>query len=113
MNRVYAAQEPMVKNPRGEWEPNATMDMSDASRYGELIFVWAPGAAAFARAHLERRALEIADRFNEERDWVINVGSPTLLSILAWAIGYRGKKLRVLEWDRRTRQYHPTTTERE
>jgi hypothetical protein len=112
-NVVFAAQEPMVRNQNGHWIRNPTFDLDDAKRFGSIRFVWAPGAASFSPADLRTRAVEIAEEFDDERDWIVNLGSPTLIATLAWAIGHVGKRLRVLEWDRRERAYVPTTDETE
>jgi hypothetical protein len=106
---IFAAQEPMIKNGSGNWIPNPSFDLSDLKRFGNLFYVWSPGAANFAPAHLRERALQIAATFDEDNDCLVNLGSPTLIATLAWAIGKCGKTLRVLEWDRRSSQYILTT----
>lgn len=106
---IFAAQEPMVKNNSGHWTPNPTFDLSDLKRFGTLFYVWSPGAANFAPDHLRKRAVEIAETFDDSRDCLVNLGSPTLIATLAWALGKCGKSLRVLEWDRRAEQYVLTT----
>lgn len=109
--KIFAAQEPMIKNGNGQWIPNPTFDLSDLNRFGNLFYVWSPGAVNFAPDHLRKRALEIASTFDDNCDCLVNLGSPTLIAILAWALGKCDKSLRVLEWDRRLSQYVLTTEE--
>ena len=108
---VFAAQEPMVKNPNGHWVRNPHFNLADTQRFGAIRYIWSPGAAAFAPSDLRSRALEIAEEFDDSIDWLVNLGSPTLIATLAWALGRCGKRLRVLEWDRRGKCYVPTTDE--
>lgn len=108
---IFAAQEPMIRNGSGNWIPNPSFDLSDLNRFGNLFYVWSPGAANFAPSHLRERALQIAATFDDEHDCLVNLGSPTLIATLAWALGKCDKALRVLEWDRRQSQYVLTTEE--
>jgi hypothetical protein len=108
MPRLYAPQEPLIKNMETQlWEPNRRIDLTPAKRFGEITFVWPPGSAIWASYHVRNKALEIAKQYNDGEDFVINLGSPSLIGILCWAIGNVGKELRVLEWDRRINDYVP------
>lgn len=112
MPRLFAPQEPLLKNlETGLWEPNRRIDVSAAKRFGDITFVWPPGSAIWASWHVRQKALEVAETYDDREDFVINLGSPSLIGILCWAIGNTGKELRVLEWDRRIADYVPVIVE--
>lgn len=105
--RVFIAQEPMRKDANGRWVSKG-LDIASANEYGEIIIIWGPESSIMSRNYMEAEALKAADAYDELNDYVVALGSPTLISILAWAIGSRGKMLRVLEWDRSMQRYYPT-----
>ncbi len=113
MGKVYAPQEPMIKNlVTGMYERNARYNLDDAKRFGDLVFVWPNGSQVWNRYEVRQKALEIAQDYHEDEDWVVNVGSPTLMFLLGWALGRSNKELRVLEWDGRINEYVPIIMKR-
>lgn len=106
MNRVYIPQEPMVKHG-GRWVSKG-LDIASANLYGDMIIIWPPGTSIMTGSLVERDALKVARAYDEELDYMVALGSPSLIAILAWAIGKEGKVLRMLEWDRSMKRYYPT-----
>ena len=111
MNRgkVYVPQEPMRKNPDGSWSSKG-YNLAAAADYGDICVIWKPDATIMTRASAEESAVLIAAQYNEDEDYVVALGSPSLIALLGWAIGAEGKQLRILEWDRRMGRYYPTLT---
>jgi len=110
MSIVFIPQEPMVK-VNGRWVSKG-LDIASAYEYGDIVFVWPPGTSVMSRQLIEDDADVAAERYNDEVDYVVALGSPSLIAALGWAIGRRGKALRMLEWDRAMKRYYPTLGER-
>jgi len=104
---VFIAQIPMSKSPDGIWV-NKPIDLSRVSQYGTLEVVWPPGTSVSSRAAIEAEAQKIGEMYDQDTDFLIALGSPSLSCALAWAIGKADKKLRMLEWQNRDRCYAPT-----
>lgn len=104
---VFIPQLPMAKGPNGTWV-NKPIDLNPAMDFGALEVVWPPGASVSSRDAIEREARRISELYDETQDYIIALGSPSLICILTWAIGRAGKKLRMLEWQNRDRRYAPT-----
>lgn len=109
--KIYAAQEPSFKLEDGVWV-RKELDFSPAHEHGELIFVWPPmDSKLFSRRTLEARAIETARVYDESRDYILALGSPSLIGLLGWAIGNEGKKFRILEWSKTAKRYYATLVE--
>lgn len=104
---VYIPQEPMRKNHLGEWITKG-LDLAAATEYGELKIVWPPDASILTRKIIEDTAHRIADQYSEQTDYIVALGSPTLIAVIGWAIGNHGKRLRILEWSKQMKRYYPT-----
>jgi hypothetical protein len=106
----------MRKDDNGNWVSKG-LNLAASAEYGDLIIVWPPDASVLSGDFIEREALNAAARYNDEVDWVLALGSPSLIAVLAWAIGFHGKTLRMLEWDRAAQRYvrtlNPTTNDPE
>ena len=108
---VWIVQEPMRKEYVAEigWRwVSKGLDLASAGRYGNSVIVWPPDAPIRTREVLEAEAGDIARSYNDQNDFIVAVGSPTLIAMLSWAIGKAGKSLRMLEWDRKNECYFPT-----
>lgn len=105
--KVFIAQLPMKKNPDGVWV-SKNLDLSKSEDFGELTVVWPPDASLSPRGAIERQATVMGRHYNDETDYMIALGSPSLICALAWAIGRAGKRLRMLEWQNREQRYVPT-----
>lgn len=109
--KIYAAQEPSIKIEEGVWAPKG-LDFSSAHEFGELMFVWPPmEAKLFSRRELEARAIEAARDYDDSRDFILALGSPTLIGLLGWAVGDQKKRFRILEWSKATQSYYATLVE--
>lgn len=105
---VYAPQEPLIKNMvTGIYEPNRRYNLDALRKFGDIQFCWPNGSQVWARYETMQHARAIAQKFSSEHDWVVNLGSPTLMYLLGWAIGAENKPLRILEWDGRINDYVP------
>lgn len=94
----------------GRWESRG-LNLAALSEYGERIMVWEAGATIISRNMMTQEAMLAAEQYDAAQDYVVAIGSPTLIAILGWAIGARGKTLRMLEWDRAMQRYYPTLGE--
>jgi hypothetical protein len=108
---VFIPQEPMRKNRDGRWVSKG-LDLAATADYGDTLIVWPPGTGIMQPAMLETEALCAADRYNDQRDYIVALGSPSLIAMLGWAIGRVQKQVRMLEWDRELRRYYVTLGER-
>jgi hypothetical protein len=106
-SKVYIPQEPMRKALNGEWVSKG-LDLASAQKFGDVQIIWPPSASILYRSLIEERAQRVADMYNDKTDFVVALGSPTLIGALCWAIGQKGKELRILEWDKGMRMYYPT-----
>lgn len=108
MPRLFAPQAPLWRNlETGDWEPKKGIDLTPAKRFGELVFIWPPGSLISSLPNVSAEAIGVARTYDDGEDFVINIGSPSLIGVLCWAIGNVGKELRVLEWDRKINDYVP------
>lgn len=107
--RVFIPQEPMKKDGNGRWVSKG-LNLQAATDYGEMIIVWPPDTTILTPDNITEDALRVAEGYRDWEDYIVAVGSPTLIGLLCWAIGSRGKEIRMLEWDRDLRRYCPTLT---
>lgn len=106
MNRavVYAVQQPVFKNNYGQWISKG-YDLASIETYGDIKYVWTPEPDIKSRSTMETMALQIARNYKEDVDFVLAIGSPSLIAMIGWAIGVEGKTIRLLQWDRKRRKY--------
>jgi len=97
----------MRKDPLGRWVSKG-LDLAATAEFGDIRIVWPPGAAIIGAETTAEVAAIAASAYDEQLDYVVALGSPTLIAVLAWAIGNRGKRLRMLEWDTRNKRYYST-----
>lgn len=106
MSRVFAVHQPTGRDGRtGAIKP--TMDLSPALEWGELRFIlreWEnPFANIQATADEVRRVLE-GEKFGPE-DWLLLVGNPCLIALVAAEAGRLVGQLRMLQWSRADHTY--------
>lgn len=104
---VFAPQEPMRKDTNGRWVSKG-LNLAATAEYGDLLIMWSPDASVLSYGHVMKEARSFAESYDEERDWLVAVGSPSLIAAFAHAIGIEGKRLRILEWDRAAQRYAST-----
>jgi len=112
---VFAAQEPMYKDADGRWISRG-FNLAAAADFGDLVIVWGPDAPIMSPGLIAGQALSAASRYDPAMDYIVALGSPTLIAVLAWAIGRKRKPIRMLEWDKRFGRYYVTmqpSTERQ
>ncbi len=108
MSRVFVVHQPTGRDRvTGDIKP--TMDLSPAAEYGPLIFVlrdWANPHADFQTLADEvQRVLEV-EGFGPE-DWLLLVGNPCLIGLVAAEAALQTGWLRALQWDRAGARYLP------
>lgn len=91
------------------------MDLSPATAYGELVFV------LHEAQHPHRDPEAVLVSINEvmeeesftENDWLLLVGNPVLIALVAVAATYYAPRLNLLQWDRGSGSYIPVTIDHE
>ena len=108
MSRVFVVHQPTGRD-RATGAIKPTMDLSPASEYGQLRFVlreWEnPFADIRATVAEVRRVLE-GEKITG-RDWLLLVGNPCLIGIVAAVASDYVSDLRMLQWDRTAHRYLP------
>ena len=108
MSRVFVVHQPTGRD-RGTGAIKPTMDLSPALEYGELRFIlreWEnPFADVDATVTEVRRVLE-GERLCGQ-DWLLLVGNPVLIGIVAAVASDLVSDLRMLQWDRSAHRYIP------
>ena len=103
---VWIPQEPM-RREGGAWISKG-FNLAATAEYGSMRIVWGPDTSILDRDALEDTARRAASDYDPEADYVVALGSPTLIAMLSWAIGEAGKPIYMLEWDKPGRRYYPT-----
>lgn len=104
MPRVFAPQQPAkFDNDTHLWIP--TMNLKPAEKWGELVVLFPQSVSRANTAPLIEAMKERMRDFTED-DCIIAVGDPALIAAAA-CISARlcGGKLRMLKWDRMSRDY--------
>lgn len=84
-------------------------DVSDAKRFGELVFLTTRG---YKPKDLERVAFEVTghlQRFNPDEDYFLPVGQDLLNLTCMWVLAKKFDTIPVLFWEFRERRYLPKT----
>lgn len=108
MSRVFIVQQPTGRDPRTGAIQN-TMDLSPANKWGEPIHILRDWENPFknpdATAEEVERIFEVND-FCED-DWLLLVGNPILIGIVASVATGWVDRLKMLQWSRADREYIP------
>lgn len=111
-SRVFVVHQPTGRDP---WTHavKPTMDLSPALEYGELRFILRDFENPFANP---QASMDEVQRVLEEEsfcaeDWVLLVGNPVLIGMVAAAAARRANALRMLQWNRTERRYMPVVTQ--
>ena len=105
---IWIPQEPMRKLD-GEWV-RKEIDIASASEFGQIQVIWPPDAPILTQGVVAADAMRVARSYDQTRDYIIALGSPSLIAMLGWALGKYNKQLRMLEWSKQARRYYPTVT---
>ena len=107
---IWIPQEPMHRE-NGRWVSKG-FDLAATAEYGNMKIIWSPDTSVLQRGEIERDALAAAKQYDSTCDYVVALGSPTLIGMLGWALGTLDKPLRVLEWSKQMKRYYPTMTQK-
>ncbi len=101
---VYAPQQPSRFDASYQlWVP--TVDLTPARKFGKLNIMLPPNFGMMVGAPLVDALKERMATFRAT-DYLLAVGDPTLIAAAAGIAALRtGGKLRLLKWDRHTRDY--------
>jgi hypothetical protein len=106
--RVFVVHQPTGRD-RSTGAIKPTMDLSPAREYGELRYILREWENPFndfnATATEVRRVLE-GEGFNDA-DWLLLVGNPCLIGLVAAQAVLITGDLRLLQWDRSSHRYQP------
>lgn len=112
MSRVFAVHQPTGRD-RGTGAIKPTMDLSPAREHGELRFV----LREFENPHndinhtaAEVRRVLVGGGFGPD-DWLLLVGNPCLIALVAAEAARITGQLRMLQWDRSQHRYLPVTAQ--
>lgn len=101
---VYVVQSPERRAPDGRVE--VTMDLTPAAQFGELVYLLDDPRQILAPVPAVRDIRAKMRGFSED-DYILPVGSPAAIgAACAVASAMNGGRFRVLQWDRRERQYY-------
>lgn len=111
MSRVFVVHQPTGRDRSGAIKP--TMDLSPAREYGDLRFILREWENPFndltATAAEVRRVLE--GEGLDRSDWLLLVGNPCLIGIVAAEAARLTGELRMLQWDRTAHRYIPVSAQ--
>lgn len=104
MPRVYLPQLPSRFDGRmNAWVP--TVDVTPATRFGEIVVVTEPQAYRMAVAQLVP-AIKHQMRDFTQSDYLIALGDPSIMVTCALVAATRtGGRVKLLKWDRRLTDY--------
>jgi hypothetical protein len=103
MARVFVAQEPMRKGASGRTQP--AIDLTPARQFGELIYCldWSDSKYDDPDMML-LKVLQTLDSIRED-DYVLMVGSPTAMALVAGVAFCNCDSIRLLQWDKDASRY--------
>lgn len=114
MPRVYATQLPHGLNretgqiePKYKLGPDDPMGRALRERYGELVWVCDPNDAPWKPGVIDKMR-HVMDDY-EEGDWLLLLGNPILMSMMALYAGDHVTHLHFLQWS--NGDYKPVTLE--
>lgn len=95
MSKVYVVQEDPKKN------------LAPAMKFGEIVIVCPFGQVNFDTAEITNVIAVKLEDFNEDEDYLLLVGDPTLIAICSAMVGlYTNGMFRILKWDRQEHIYY-------
>ena len=104
MSKVYVPQQPSRFDTATRlWIP--TVNLDSAKVYGEVVIMLPPNANRLHTAPLVAALKELMASFTAE-DYVVAVGDPSLIAAAACIAARKtGGSLRLLKWDRMSKDY--------
>lgn len=106
MSKVYIVQEVLRRSEAtGAMVP--ALDLSDAARYGALEVLLQPGRVALSTAPMLHRLRNALRDFCDE-DYLLPTGDTAAIVAASVVAGSMNRgRVKVLSWDRQSRQYIP------
>lgn len=103
--KVFITQEPTRRN-RNTGEIEASIDLTPAAVYGELVVLLPPGnMPTLSSAPVTNKLIHALRNFCDD-DYVLAVGNPDALMLVgAIAAKFNRGRYKSLVWDKRIRQY--------
>ena len=96
MAKVYVVQEDPNKN------------LAPAMKFGSIVVLCPYGQVNFDASECTDMIADKLEHFNEEEDYLLLVGDPTLIAICSAITGlYTNGIFKVLKWDRQEHIYYP------
>jgi hypothetical protein len=111
VTRVFVVHQPTGRD-RGTGAIKPTMDLSPAREYGELRFILREWENPFN--DIDATTAEVRRVLTGEMrggDWLLLVGNPVLIGIVAAVAAELFGELRMLQWDRSAHRYLPVTAQ--
>ena len=112
MSRVFVVHQPTGRDPYTH-AVRPTMDLSPALEYGDLRYILRDSENPFSNPQATMD--EVLRVFEDEQlsgdDWVLLVGNPVLIGMVAAAAAQRTGALRCLQWNRTERRYMPVVAQ--
>lgn len=110
---VFATQCPMIKKgnqlvPKFELGPTSLAGAELRQNYGELIWLLEPNAAPWSPGIFDRMR-EGLKSFKGDRDYLLCLGNPVLLSMMSVLAAEFADELRFLQWS--NGEYMPLTVQ--
>lgn len=112
MSRVYIVHQPTGRD-RGTGAIKPTMDLSPAREFGELRYIlreWENPFNDIDATVAEVRRVLVGEGLGPE-DWLLLVGNPCLIAIVAAEAARVVGSLRMLQWSRSEHRYLPVTAQ--
>jgi len=106
---VYAVQNPHWRNPRTKiYEPK--YDLSSCEEYGKVSFILDPNTRTEDPDSVVRACADRMETFCED-DFVLLIGNPVLIALVAIEASEHADVLTFLQWDGRKQSYTPITAD--
>jgi len=83
------------------------MDLRPAEGFGEIRFVVPKEISVFRTDALIAEIDAGLQGFNQDSDYIIPVGNPTIIGMVFAILGQESETINVLHWTARERQYVP------
>lgn len=106
--RVFAVQQPTGRDP-ASGEVRDTMDLSPAEEFGEVTYILHQAHNPFTDPDETVRGIRAVlehEDFGPD-DWLLLVGNPVLIGLVAAVAAGLVPRLRLLQWSRADRCYRP------
>lgn len=106
--KVFVTQIPSRRDPAtNEWIP--TVNVTSAQKFGEVMTLLPPGSAFFAASETTRLIKQrLHDLDYQMGDYLLPLGHPAIMAVTAAVAARRSNGcLRVLVWDKHSKDYVP------